>query len=502
MAVNDEHSPYAEHPQDILRQWLDWRRSAPVALVIVTRTNGGSVRAPGALMAVGKDGSTCGYISGGCIDKDVALRAVESLASGTSISLRYGAGSPFLDMTLPCGGAIDILIIPHAPPEIIRRCHDDLVARMPTTLCLAEIETGFRYFPKLKVRIAGRGADALALARLVAASGLELILQLRGSEDVEEARRSGLCRVVELNSPAELAPVVDDAWTAFVLMFHDPDWEQALLGQALAGEAFYIGAVGSRRAQDRRRASLVEAGHDENSIRRIKGPIGLIASMRSAYMLAVSVLAEVIDAFHQTRIRPFSQTALLLLAAGASKRFGPGDKLLADLRGQPVLAHAAKVLQDQIVGTRIAVVGPDQDARASVAATAGWTIVRNPDAFKGQATSLLAGLRSAAEQPDIAHVLILLADMPLVSETHLMALQRAVHEGAPAAMSLTNGVLCPPAIVSRKTFQDLMHIDGDQGAKQAIARLPGMCSIAMPPNEAIDIDTIDDLLRVSERPTA
>ena len=43
-------NPYAEHPQDILRQWLDWRRTTPVALVIVTRTAGGSVRAPGALM--------------------------------------------------------------------------------------------------------------------------------------------------------------------------------------------------------------------------------------------------------------------------------------------------------------------------------------------------------------------------------------------------------------------------------------------------------------------
>ncbi len=500
--MSHELNPYAEHPQDILRQWLDWRRTAPVALVIVTRTTGGSVRAPGAIMAVRTDGSRCGYISGGCIDKDVALRAVESLTSGASIKLRYGAGSPFLDMPLPCGGAIDVEIVPDAPLEVVRRCHDDLVARVPTVLCLREIETTLRYFPKLRVRIAGRGADALALAKLVAASGFELILQLRGNEDVDEARRSGLTGVVELNSSSALPPIEDDAWTAFVLMFHDPDWEPALLSQALAGDAFYIGAVGSRRAQDRRRSSLVKAGHDANSVNRIKGPIGLVAAMRSASMLAVSVMAEVIDEFHRTRIRPFAQTALILLAAGASKRFDAGDKLLADLRGKPVLAHAAHVLQDQIVGTRIAVVGTDQEARANVAAMAGWNVIRNPDARNGQATSLLAGLRAAAEQPEIDYVLILLADMPLVSEQHLMALQKTMHDAAPAAMSLVDGALCPPAIVSRKAFYDLMRIEGDQGAKHVIARLPGMRSISMPTNEAIDIDTIEDLLRASELLTA
>lgn len=493
---------YAEHAQDVLWQWLAWGKAAPVALVIVSRTNGGSVRAPGALMAVRADGLRCGYISGGCIDQDVALKAIESLASGKRLSLRYGAGSPFLDMPLPCGGAIDLQIIPDAPRDVVQRCHDDLAARLPATLGLPGIDPAFHYHPKLKVRVAGRGADALALAQLVVSSGFELVLQLRGDEDVEEARRAGFRDVVALNSPAELPAMEDDPWTAFVLMFHDTGWEAALFKQALTGDAFYIGAVGSQRAQDRRRADLLQAGIDAQDVSRIRGPIGLIASMRSASMLAVSVLAEVIDTFHRARIRPFSQTALLLLAAGASQRFEAGDKLLADLSGQPVLAHAANMLQDQVFGARIAVVGPGQEARANIAASAGWTIVMNPDARDGQATSLLAGLRAVSERPDITHVLILLADMPHIPAKHILALQEAVFGGASAAMSVADGALCPPAIVSRDMFPELMTIQGDQGAKQVIARLPGMRPVPMLPEDAIDIDTLDDLSRAALRAKA
>ena len=62
---------YAEHPQDVLGQWLAWRQAGPVALVVVAATEGGSVRSPGALMAVSASGLKCGYISGGCVDADV-----------------------------------------------------------------------------------------------------------------------------------------------------------------------------------------------------------------------------------------------------------------------------------------------------------------------------------------------------------------------------------------------------------------------------------------------
>ena len=77
-------------------------------------------------------------------------------------------------------------------------------------------------------------------------------------------------------------------------MFHDHDWEVALLAQALSSEAFYIGAMGSERTHNLRCKALREAGVSEEVIDRVQGPIGLIPSMRDANLLALSTLAEIV----------------------------------------------------------------------------------------------------------------------------------------------------------------------------------------------------------------
>jgi len=79
---------------------------------------------------------------------------------------------------------------------------------------------------------------------------------------------------------------------------HDHDWEPALLAQALAGDAFYIGAVGSPHTHVKRASLLKTSGLHADDIARIKGPIGLVPSLRDASMLAVSTLAEIIEVFH------------------------------------------------------------------------------------------------------------------------------------------------------------------------------------------------------------
>mgnify|MGYP003624419557 FL=1 len=307
-------SPLAthEHPQDVLGAALGFATSAAkVALVIVTATEGGAVRTPGALMAVSQRGDSAGYVSGGCIDADVRLNAVEALNTGELRKLRYGAGSPFVDIRLPCGGAIDVLIVPNVTPETISMMYDRLDNR--ETVRFAVLATGdiqldvapgetplFQtvYYPKLSLRIAGRGADCIALARLASASGFALHLQLPDEVDYEAVRSAGIGTVARLTTPCSLAPVEDDRSTAFVLMFHDAHWEAALLKQALGGPAFFIGAVGSAKTHAKRCESLREAGMSAHDIQRIRGPVGLVPSMRDASMLAISTLAEIVDAFH------------------------------------------------------------------------------------------------------------------------------------------------------------------------------------------------------------
>lgn len=496
---------YLEHAQDVLGQWLAWRRAGEVALVVVTATEGGAVRLPGALMAVSARGESCGYISGGCIDADVVTHARQALRSGRVERLRYGNGSPFIDMPLPCGGAIEVCVLPNAEAGVLHECRDRLASRQPVTLNLSpsgDLWLGppteanvlsFRYTPKLRLRIAGRGADGLALARLAAASGIETELQLRDGADIQAARRLGIDRITMLTLPATLPELEDDPWTAFLLAFHDVDWEDALLTQVLDGPACYIGAVGSRATHDRRCERLRAAGVTESQVRRILGPVGLVPSLRDASMLAVSVLAEIVEAYQRMVQFPFRSTALVLLAAGQSRRFEGDDKLLAQFRGQRVIRHAAAALQEHDVAARIAVVGPDQAGRATELRAAGWTVVVNAEAAQGLSTSLAEGIRQAGQSHDVDAALVLLADMPNVPDAHLIDLRDALTPERSAVMSVAGATHSPPAIFDRSVFGRLAGLAGDAGARQVFQSLVHTASVPIPAEWALDIDTRADL---------
>jgi xanthine dehydrogenase accessory factor len=257
-------------------------------------------------MTVSHKGDCVGYVSGGCLDADVARHAVDALSDGRARKLRYGSGSPFLDLPLPCGGAIEVLVIPDADPVIIRRCGDLLNARSPLRLGFldtgeiivfpdAEVDHVFTYLPKLRIRVAGRGADALALYRGATAAGLPALLQMPEQEFENADPTLDLSCVSTLQSPRGLPAVEDDPLTAVVLALHDAEWEAPLLIQALDGPAFFVGAVGSRRTHARRCDQLRQLGTAEQQIDRIRAPVGLVPAMRDASFLAVSVLAEILD---------------------------------------------------------------------------------------------------------------------------------------------------------------------------------------------------------------
>ena len=94
-----------------------------------------------------------------------------------------------------------------------------------------------------------------------------------------------------------------DDWTGFVFVFHDRDWEDALLPSVLAQPAFLIGAVGSRRTHAQRLERLAVAGVAPDLVARIKGPFGLIPATRDPATLALSILAEVAGAYPAPWVR-------------------------------------------------------------------------------------------------------------------------------------------------------------------------------------------------------
>lgn len=257
------------------------------ALALIVGVEGTSYRPVGAGMAVDAEGRRSGNLSSGCIDEDVALHAQRALEDGEMRRLRYGAGSPFADLALPCGGGLDILILPAPDLAAVTRAGAALDARREAELAVPGLT--LRILPELRVLVFGKGPEAATFAGLVRLAGYEV--QLFSPEamdipsDVQAARMTG---------PRWPEGVEVDARTAVTLFFHDHDWEPPLLAAALASPAFYIGAQGSFRARQARHAALAAAGVPADQIARLAEPFGLIPSARDARTLAVGVLADVV----------------------------------------------------------------------------------------------------------------------------------------------------------------------------------------------------------------
>ena len=275
------------HPSDVLR--FAHEAQDACALICVTDIHGGAMRAKGALMAVRADGVVAGYISNGCVDADIIFQAKAAMEDGKIRRLKYGEGSPFKDIQLPCGGSIELLVVPAPDENMVAEAVVKFATRQSARLTVEGFE--WRYAPKLRLRIAGRGAAVAALASQALQSGFEVHLQ---SPEADMHNDLEVTKFDHLTSPAAPPPQNDDAWSAVILMFHDHDWETALLTQALQSDAFYIGAMGSSRTHVLRCEALRDAAVSSDDIARIKGPIGLIPSMRDANLLALSALAEIV----------------------------------------------------------------------------------------------------------------------------------------------------------------------------------------------------------------
>ncbi|MBB3860337.1 xanthine dehydrogenase accessory factor [Novosphingobium hassiacum] len=300
----------ATTPVDILR-FLAERASESVPCVIVTLVaiEGGSSRAVGAQMAVAADGRRIGSFSGGCIEDAVVAEALETLDESWGRVVRYGVGSPYIDLRLPCGGGIDLLFTPRPDPAAIGEVLAALEQRCSVALVLDcdGVERASEalprawdgkslvhaYQPPLRVVVLGQGEELTAFARLGAAFGAQIDAYTPDESDAALLTAQDVA-VTQLTSRKTLPAIESDPWTAVIFLFHGRDWEEHLLPEALGLRAFYTGAIGSRRTHATRLAALAEAGVSAERIKALRGHIGLIPATRDPATLAISVLAEIV----------------------------------------------------------------------------------------------------------------------------------------------------------------------------------------------------------------
>lgn len=189
-------------------------------------------------------------------------------------------------------------------------------------------------------------------------------------------------------------------------------------------------------------------------------------------------------------------TAALVLAAGASRRFGSA-KLLATLNGQSLLAHSLAVVEAVLPGRVSVVLGAHGDALA--AHTGHARVICNPDWDKGLSASIVAGVQAIGE--DVDHVLIVLADQVALSPGHLAQLLEHHWQRSRSGITCAryNGVLGIPAVFSRHWFPTLLNLSGDQGARDLLRSDWAQVSVVDIPEAAIDIDRAEDLRHLSRQ---
>lgn len=292
-------------PWQMARKW-----GSGTVMAVLTATHGPAYRNPGATMAIGPDGRFAGAITSGCIEADIILRADEVRRTGRIQRLRYGQGSPFIDLRLPCGGAVEVCVFPLQNPLAIAELARMRTDRQPVSLTLsaeghltlaewqptghtgADFHIGFR--PDLRFLVFGIGAEAATFAGLLQGMGYDHILLSHEESSLAPVRAAGSPTML-ITPPFSSDQLRVDADTAAALFYHDHDYEPAILQQLVRTPAFYIGAQGSRATQASRLGRLHDMGLSEEELARIHGPIGLIPSSRNPKSLAISVLAEIVD---------------------------------------------------------------------------------------------------------------------------------------------------------------------------------------------------------------
>ncbi|MDW8312538.1 MAG: XdhC family protein, partial [Burkholderiales bacterium] len=303
-----------DEPLSAAARWL--AEGASVELFTVVATWGSGPRPVGAQLAIREDGQAVGSVSGGCIEDDLIRRVrTGAFAATPTERLRYGVHAETAHrFGLPCGGtvelvrerlgqhsAIEAVLAALARREVVAR-EVDLASGRATVrstardavLILDAERLVTVHGPRWRLILIGAGQ----LARWVAEFALALEFEVMVCDprtDYDEPWR-GLSDVERRHEmPDDLVrALVPDARTAVVALTHDPKLDELALIEALRSEAFYVGALGSRRTQEARRKRLAEFGLGPEQLARLRAPVGLDIGAKSVAEIALAIAAELV----------------------------------------------------------------------------------------------------------------------------------------------------------------------------------------------------------------
>lgn len=325
----------------VLRSLRDWRKSGHRALLAtVVRTWGSSPRPVGSIMALCDSGSVVGSVSGGCIEDDLIDRFTKAYAHAARVGSKdtsTSRGTVFTDLSqipsgppqhvkygitadeahrfgLPCGGTLELLLefdpAPAQLEELVQRLEKGELVQRVTTLATGESHLQAStspqdlhidseklvntFGPEYRMLLIGAGQMTEYLATMAIFNGFAVTV----CDPREEYRGAWSVAGVALHSD-----MPDDVVRAFkpdrrscvIALTHDPKLDDLALLEALESDAFYIGAIGSRRNNTARHQRMKEHFEQtDDSLGRLRGPIGIYIGSKTPAEIAVSIMAEVL----------------------------------------------------------------------------------------------------------------------------------------------------------------------------------------------------------------
>ena len=307
-----------------------------VAIARVVQTWGSSPRPVGSIMVVTDAGEIVGSVSGGCVEGTVVQEAMDLIVMGDARVLEFGVSNEMAwGVGLTCGGTIRVLVETlaeesaglnrshldelltarreHRPVALATRLSDQRTRLIDPARDDSELAPVVRealptdrnhtatighegwflqlFNPPLRLVLVGAVHIAQHLAPLARQTGYEVfVVDPRGAFATPQ-RFPDAQLMVQWPGDALKILRLDDR-TALATLSHDPKIDDPALRDGLASDAFYIGALGSRRTHSSRLDRLKETGVDSDLLARIHAPIGLDIGARSPTEIALSVIAE------------------------------------------------------------------------------------------------------------------------------------------------------------------------------------------------------------------
>ena len=300
---------------DVLRKSAAWvEEGRRVLLVTVVKTWGSSPRPEGAMLAVREDGLVVGSVSGGCIEDDIVERTRrEGQRATTCEVVTYGVSADEARrFGLPCGGTIELVLEPLTRESGMRALLREvetghLVARKLdlasgfATLHPAQPADGLAFDgkvlrtihgPRYRMLVIGASQLSKYLAQIAVGLGYDVTICDPRDEYSETWDVPGVHFVRTMPDDTVQAMQLDER-CAVIALTHDPKLDDLALMEALKSRAFYVGAIGSRANNEKRRERLREFDLSDRDIARLHGPIGLYIGSRTPPEIAISILAEV-----------------------------------------------------------------------------------------------------------------------------------------------------------------------------------------------------------------